>query len=150
MQKAVLLRFLAVGFVFSAIACKPEEEILKEQAAKEVAQPQQQPIPDQVAKVGVGVKGDSLDSIQGNDPRKIIAGPAQAYFRTKEKLVFEVQLPHTLNAFKALNGRDPKSHEEYMEVIAGIKLPKLPEGMIYRYHPDDGELWVEAEKKEGQ
>jgi hypothetical protein len=78
----------------------------------------------------------------------LITGPAQAFFKTKEKIVFEIQLPSTLNAFKALNGRNPKSHEEYMETIKGIKLPQLPVGMIYRYHPDTDELWVEAEKKD--
>ena len=101
---------------------------------------------NQVAKTGVGVQGDSLDSIQGNDPRMLIAGPAKAYFNVKEKIVFEIELPKSEQLFNALQGRNPKSHDEYMkEVVGQIKLPKLRDGMVYRYHPDTNELWVEAE-----
>ncbi len=98
----------------------------------------------------MGVQGRSLEGGSEYNPATFVSGPAAAYFRTKEKIVFEIQIPHTLNAFVALNGRHPKSHEEYMREIIGtdIKLPKLPEGMVYRYHPESQELWVESEKKD--
>lgn len=136
------------------VGCKPEEEIKREEelaAAQKKAEAEksnQPPMENQVAKVGVGVKGNSLDSISDNDARNIIAGPAKAYFNTKEKIVFEIQLPHAVDLYQAEHGRYPRSHEEYMDKIVKfnqIKLPELPKKMVYRYHPDTNELWVEAE-----
>jgi hypothetical protein len=148
--------FLVAGVclaVSGMLGCKPQEEIEREMAAKAAANAAAEAkpaMPDQKAGVGVGVKGRSLEGGSEYNPATFVSGPAAAYFRTKEKIVFEIQIPHTLNAFVALNGRHPKSHEEYMREIIGtqIKLPKLPEGMIYRYHPDSQELWVESEKKD--
>lgn len=148
--------FLAAGVCLAfggILGCKPQEEIEREMAAKAAANAAAEAkpaMPDQKAGVGVGVKGRSLEGGSEYNPATFVSGPAAAYFRTKEKIVFEIQIPHTLNAFVALNGRHPKSHEEYMREIIGtqIKLPKLPEGMIYRYHPDSQELWVESEKKD--
>lgn len=141
---------LSVG---GMLGCKPQEEIDREIAAKAAANAaaEAKPVmPDQKAGVGVGVKGRSLEGGSEYNPATFVSGPAAAYFRTKEKIVFEIQIPHTLNAFVALKGRHPKSHEEYMSEIIGtqIKLPKLPEGMVYRYHPDSQELWVESQKKD--
>ena len=130
--------------------CKPQADRLKDEQAASTAQvePVAPQMPDQVAKVGVGVRGDSLDDISGDDPRLLIAGPAKAYFNVKERVVFDIQLPHAANLYNALNSRDPKTHEEYMReiVVANkIELPKLREGMVYRYHPDTKELWVESD-----
>lgn len=135
------------------LGCKPQEEIDREMAQKAAANAAAEakpPMADQKAGVGVGVQGRSLEGGSEYNPATFVSGPAAAYFRTKEKIVFEIQIPHTLNAFVALKGRHPKSHEEYMTEIIGtqIKLPKLPDGMVYRYHPDTQELWVESEKKE--
>lgn len=145
-----------VGMSLAVFAgCKPEEEVnqqLAAQAAAKAAAEEKPEIPDQKAGVGVGAQGRSLEGGSEYNPATFVSGPAAAYFRTKEKIVFEIQIPHTLNAFVALNGRHPKSHEEYMREIIGtqIKLPKLPEGKVYRYHPESQELWVESEKKEGE
>ena len=137
--------FVLAAILTSSLGCKPEEEQKTVEAAPPPAVPQ---MADQVAGVGVGVKGNSLDDINGNDPRMIIAGPVKALFAAKEKIVFEIQLPQAANLFNALNGRNPKTHDEYMkEVVGQIQLPKLPEGMVYQYHPDTNELWVEKEKK---
>jgi hypothetical protein len=134
----------------TTFGCKPEEERQKEIAAQTAQQaaPVSPPMQDRVAGVGVGVQGRSLEGGSDYNPAKMVSGPAAAYFRTKEKIVFEIQVPHTLNAFVALHGRHPKSHEEYMREIIGtqIKLPKLPEGMVYRYHPETQDLWVESDK----
>lgn len=143
--------FLAIGFL--SIGCKPEELTQQEDAqaaAEELAKASQPPMEDQVAKVGVGLKGNSLDDIGENDARGILAYPAVAYFKTKEKIVFEIQIPQALNLFEATNGRKPKSQEEYMRDIIDankIKLPILPDGMVYEYKPDVHELWVVAAKK---
>lgn len=135
----------------SSVGCKPEEEVQREaeaRAAAKAAEAAKPAMADQKAGVGVGIKGRSLEGGSENNPATLVSGPAAAYFRVKEKVVFEIQIPHTLNAFVALNGRHPKSHDEYMREIIGnqIKLPKLPEGMIYRYKPELQELWVIAEK----
>lgn len=144
---------LAIAFG-SSLGCKPEEELQREMVARDAAKAAAEAkpaMPDQKAGVGVGIKGRSLEGGSEANPATFVSGPAAAYFRVKEKVVFEIQIPHTLNAFVALNGRHPKSHEEYMREIIGnqIKLPKLPEGMVYRYRPEEKELWVEAENKDG-
>jgi hypothetical protein len=122
-----------------------QKELVARDAAKAAAEAKPA-MPDQKAGVGVGIKGRSLEGGSEYNPATFVSGPAAAYFRVKEKVVFEIQIPHTLNAFVALNGRHPKSHEEYMREIIGnqIKLPKLPDGMVYRYRPEEKELWVEA------
>lgn len=101
----------------------------------------------QKAGVGVGIRGDSLRNEEGVG--KMIAAPAVALFNAREKVVFEIQIPHALNLFKALEGRVPKTHEEFMQKIVqanGIQLPELKPGTRYRFRPDQGdagELWVE-------
>jgi hypothetical protein len=151
---ARVLSALALSCWFVGFSgCKPQEDVDRDAAARAAAKargPEVPAIPDQKAGVGVGVQGRSLEGGSEYNPATFVSGPAAAYFRTKEKIVFEIQIPHTLNAFVALNGRHPKSHEEYMREIIGtqIQLPKLPAGMVYRYHPDSQELWVESEKKE--
>ena len=136
-----------VCFVVPAAGCKPEEDRIRDMEAAAVAPPKEAQTPDEVAKVGVGVQGNSLDSINGNDPRMLIAGPVKAFFNTKERIVFDIELPRSAQLFNALKGRDPKTHEEYMqEVVGQIKLPKLPDGKIYKFHPDTNELWVKNER----
>lgn len=98
----------------------------------------------QKAEVGVGIRGDSLRNEQGVG--KIIASSAVAYFNTKEKVVFEIQIPHAMNLYRALEGNFPKTHEQFMNKIIKenqIQLPELKPGMQYKYRPDLGELWVE-------
>jgi hypothetical protein len=150
-SKRVLSTLLCM--IALVLGCKPQEEVDRESAERATANAaaNRKPImADQVAGVGVGAQGRSLEGGSEYNPATFVSGPAAAYFRTKEKIVFEIQIPHTLNAFVALNGRHPQSHEEYMREIVGtdIKLPRLPEGMVYRYHPDSQELWVEKEKKD--
>jgi len=136
-------------FMVPSLGCKPEEDRLRDMKAADAVPPPQEPdMPDQIAKVGVGLKGNSLDDINGNDPRLLLAGPVKAYFNAREKIVFEIQLPQSANLFNALNSRNPKTHEEYMkEVVGPIQLPQLPTGMVYKYHPDTNDLWVEKEKQ---
>lgn len=102
----------------------------------------QQPV-ETPAGVGSGAKGHSY----GGGP---ISEPAAAYWRTKEKIAFEIQIPQALEINKALDpdGKGPASHEEFMEEIIRanrIELPELPEGMQYRYDPEKGQLMVVSE-----
>ena len=95
------------------------------------------------AEVGVGVKGQPLE-----DPRLVqtIVAPARALFRTEQRVVFEIQIPHAMQLYEATNGKRPATHAEFMEQIIQanqIVLPELPAGQRYVYDPETGELMVE-------
>ena len=144
-----------IGFsmlVLFLTSCKPQEELLREQRAADEAAAALENKPameSQVAKTGVGIKGDSLEGTSSSNPASMVSAPALAYFKLKERVVFEIQLPKQMDLFKAYHGRPPRNHEEYMkEVVTNqIKLPTLPTGMVYRYRADTAELWVEPEKE---
>lgn len=94
------------------------------------------------AHVGVGKSSQAMEreGIQG-----AVASPARTLFRTKEKVVFEIQIPHAMNLYKALNGHGPRSHEEFMKEIIkanNIELPELPPGQHYQFDVEKQELWV--------
>ena len=96
------------------------------------------------AGVGVGQQGRSLDEYEG-----VYVTPVKALFATRERLVFEVQIPQALQLFNATEGRNPKSHEEFMEKIVKanqIQLPELPPNNRYIYDPKTNELMVELPK----
>ena len=143
-----------IGFsmlVLFLTSCKLQEELLREQRAGDEADAALENKPameSQVAKTGVGIKGDSLEGTSSSNPASMVSAPALAYFKLKERVVFEIQLPKQMDLFKAYHGRPPRNHEEYMkEVVTNqIKLPTLPTGMVYRYRADTAELWVEPEK----
>jgi hypothetical protein len=92
------------------------------------------------ADIGVGIKGRSLDQYEG-----AVVTPAKAYFTVREKVVFQIQIPHAMQLYQAENGDPPKSHEEFMEKIImanGIKLPELPPDARYVYNVEEQELKV--------
>ena len=63
--------------------------------------------------------------------------------RTEERLIFEVQIPHGMKMFEGLEGRPPRSHEEFMKRIiedGQIELPELEAGKEYIYVPERKEL----------
>jgi hypothetical protein len=93
------------------------------------------------AQVGVGAQGKGYGTPDGG----LITTPIAAYFGAREQIVFNIQIPDAMRTFQALNGRYPKSHEEFMKEIiqaGGIKLPELPEGAKYVYDPEKAELDV--------
>lgn len=97
-----------------------------------------------VAEVGVGQKGRSLDEHEG-----LVVTPVKALFSTRERVVFEIQIPHALNLFNATEGRMPKTHDEFMEKIIKanqIPLPELPPDNRYMWDPQTNELMVERPK----
>jgi len=149
-------KLVLAGVVLSSqFGCKPEQEVQKDLAAQKQAQADaaaaaEPPRVAQKAGVGVGSKGRSLDGGSENNPATIISGPAAAYFRTKEKIVFEIQVPQAMNLYMAEKGRNPRNHEEFMRDIVEfnrIPLPKLPTGMVYRYDSEKAELWVVPESQ---
>lgn len=94
----------------------------------------------QRATAGVGKQGQSL-----KDRPDIIAGPVKVLFKVKQKAVLDIQIPQALQLFNALEGRMPNSHTEFMQKIVEanrLVLPELPEGAVYRFNTEKGELWV--------
>ncbi len=94
-----------------------------------------------VAGVGDGKKGHTY----GKLPMTYAASQS---WRIKEKLVFEIEIPRSLQIYKNINPRfeGPQSHEEFMEKIIKeyhIVLPELPDGHRYVYDPDKEQLLVE-------
>jgi hypothetical protein len=96
------------------------------------------------AQKGVGIKGRSLDEYEGP-----VVTPAKTLFTAKERIAFEIAVPQALALFNASEGRNPESHEEFMEKIVEfnkIELPQLPPGHKYVYDPARNELMVERPK----
>lgn len=115
--------------------------------AQSPAQPPAEAATERVkAEKGVGIKGRSLDQHEG-----LLVTPAKAYFSAKERIAFEIEVPHALNLYKASEGSGPKSHEEFMEKIIQfnrIKLPQLPPDAKYVYDVESEQLMVERPKKQ--
>lgn len=111
-------------------------------AAQPIAQAPPAPVETEAVKagVGVGIKGRSLDEHEG-----ILVTPAKSLFAAKERIAFEIAVPHALELYKATEGSVPQSHEEFMEKIIEfnqIKLPQLPEGHRYQFDPMTEQLMV--------
>ena len=98
----------------------------------------------QKAQVGVGARGNYGNPV--NSPIGMVTAPVSAYFKTQEKIAFDINFVRAMNEFKALNeGRVPASQAEFDEKIIrpyGIKLPPLPPNHEYFYDPSDGELKI--------
>ena len=83
------------------------------------------------AQKGVGLAGRSLDPYEG-----AIVTPAKTLFTVRERVVFEAQIPEALKLYKALNGKSPASHDEFIKQIIEanqIQLPGLPPGQPERH-----------------
>ena len=92
------------------------------------------------AEVGVGKSYSRL-------AKSMICTDFAAIYCVREKLVFEVEIPHAMQLFKATEDRNPKSQEEFMEKIIkanNIHLPQLPDGDRYMYDPKTEQLMVES------
>lgn len=133
------IHLILAAILVGSSGCNPD---LYEEPASEVAQTE--PVFEaRKAEVGVGKQGQSLENETGVG--KMIAQPAITLFRVKQKAVFEIQIPQALNLYKALEGRMPKDHDEFMAKIIEpnrIALPELPNGQRYEFNPELGELWV--------
>ncbi len=94
----------------------------------------------EVAGVGVGAKGQNYGG------PGFVTTPVEAYFRTEERIAFEVQIPKAMQLYKAEhNNKGPKSHQEFMSIIIrenGVRLPELPAGEEYVYDPATEQLFV--------
>lgn len=122
----------------------PEEPAVPDEATEPDANnaPAEEPTERVAAEAGVGVQGQSLT------PGSAISRPAQTFFNTKQRLVFN-QVEQALQLYKASTDSMPQSTEEFMEKVIqpnGIELPKLPRGHTYVFDPESGQLLVEKPK----
>jgi hypothetical protein len=124
-------------------ALAPAPSFAADAAAKQPAPPDATPTPPAnaavKADVGVGAKGHGY----GVGP---VATPISALYSVRESVPFKIQIPSAMSLYKAEKGVAPKTHEEFMKNIVEanmIKLPELPQGKRYVYHPDDEQLYVE-------
>ena len=84
------------------------------------------------AVVGVGKRGRGY----GAGP---ISTPIAAYFSTRQRVVFDIQIASAMKLYHATHEHFPESHEEFMEEIIkanSIRLPDLPSGDRYVYDPE--------------
>ena len=93
-----------------------------------------------IAEAGVGKKGRGYGG-------GMISEPAKQYFRIRERIIFQIQIPDALKKFRALDpdGKPPASHEVFMKEVVeklNIQLPDLPAGEEYWYDTEQGELMV--------
>ncbi len=127
------MRYQAVTsllFVALFVGCLPAPPTTTKQAAPAAPTPVDNTPPPEmervVAEAGVGKKGQSLKNETG-----MIVEPAKQLIKFEQKAIFDLTIKPTLEAYKALNGSYPKSHEEFMEKIIkanNIMLPELPAG----------------------
>jgi hypothetical protein len=92
------------------------------------------------ADVGSGDKGRGYEA-------GIITTPVATYFAARERIMFTIQIPELIKAYKLEHDfKGPKSHDEFMKEIIekyNVKLPTLPPGHNYLYDPKREELMVE-------
>ena len=129
-----------------AIGCAPPQSTTGGGAAGAPSEEGSGSVVAQKAVAGVGKQGQLVD--KHSDVQKIVSGPAGALFKVKQKAVLEIQIPQALQLFKATNGEFPKNHQEFMTHIVEanrLQLPELPEGAVYHFNSEKGELWVYPE-----
>jgi hypothetical protein len=97
------------------------------------------------AQVGSGVKGKDYGGAG------FVTTPIQEYFRTGERIAFEIQIPNAMKLYKAEHdNKGPKTHDEFMNIIIkenGVQLPDLAAGEEYMYIPETEELMVKHPAK---
>lgn len=136
--------WLALGCCLLLVGCQTATE----EASPPPEQVQLEPIPAQRATAGVGKQGEKLQN--HNQAQKIISGPASALFQVRQRAIFDIQIPHALQLYKATNGRAPRTHEEFVKEILEpnqLVLPELRAGMVYQFNTETEELWVYPENE---
>jgi hypothetical protein len=122
----------------------PQEEVKAPPPPQPLAAPAPKP-PEpkrKAAQVGVGAKG----RYDKTGPAAFVTVPVGSYFTIKERIAYDIEIPKAMQLFKGIEGRAPKSHEEFMEKIIKanmIRLPQLPPGDRYIYDPNSEQLMVE-------
>lgn len=135
----------AAGLILCvAMGCQPGSET----ASTAPETPAPEPMAAQKAVAGVGKQGETLRG--HSQAQQIISGPAIQWFQVRQRAIFEIQIPHALQLYKATNGRAPRSHEEFVREILEpnqLVLPELRAGLAYQFNPEAEELWVYPENE---
>lgn len=98
------------------------------------------------ATAGVGAKGRGYGG-------GLISEPIRQKFLIEQRLVFDVQIPHALQLYRATHEKGPQSNEEFMQEIIranGIQLPELPPGERFVFDPQSQQLMVERPLRPGE
>ncbi|MEX0866581.1 MAG: hypothetical protein WD030_04430 [Pirellulales bacterium] len=97
------------------------------------------------AEAGLGEKGHY-------ESKNVLTVALSARFRTEEQILLG-QIDQAIQMFRAVHGRVPKDHEEFIKKVVaenGYRLPELPDGQTYFYDPSrgpHGELMVRIPKQ---
>ncbi|MEM8733499.1 MAG: hypothetical protein AAGG44_04725 [Planctomycetota bacterium] len=137
----ILVGFLAM---LVSVGCEPTPPPPASNASVDQAADILGPAGQAVA--GVGKEGQSLRDDTG--VAKMISGPISALANFKQKAVLEIQVKQAIDVFKAMEGRFPKDHDEFMKrcIEANrITLPELPDGYVYQFNSEKGQLWYYPE-----
>ena len=94
----------------------------------------------EIVKAEMGVTGKADFAKNGvSDIMSPITVPVGEYFKARERVVFDMEIPKSMQIFKAMNNnKGPATEEEFMERIIeenGIRLPQLPPEHSYIYDP---------------
>ncbi|MDR2763347.1 MAG: hypothetical protein LBB88_12145 [Planctomycetaceae bacterium] len=112
---------------------KPEEKNIEPKKTETVVK----------AEVGAGAKGHYGGEKSVMAP---ILVPLGTYWRASEMTTYNMQIPKTMQLYKAEHeNKAPATHEEFMEEIIKkgmIKLPTLPPNHKYIYDPKDEQLKI--------
>ncbi|MGL6226115.1 MAG: hypothetical protein ACRC10_05740 [Thermoguttaceae bacterium] len=116
----------------------PKKEINDEVKEKVKEEVKEQTVRTETVRAEVGVtgKGDYSKSPAMMSP---VTVPVSEYFKANQRAVFDMQIPKSMQIYKAMNdNKGPASHEEFMKSIIQenqIRLPELPDGHEYQYDP---------------
>lgn len=129
------------GGADAAVESRPDSRRPSRPSASEPSKAAPQGNEREKVRAGVGKKGRGYGG-------GVISEPARVYFRVRERVVFQIQIPQALRVFKAQDprGKGPKDEQEFMEKVIkqnGIHLPELPAGYKYVYDPQQEELMIE-------
>ena len=94
----------------------------------------------------VGTDTLHCDGMVSRSPTTRLVEP-RLFFGSEYRVVFQIQVPQALRLYKALHGRTPRDHIEFMDEIIRrnqISLPELPEPHHYMYDAARSELLVEG------
>jgi hypothetical protein len=132
---------VVAGLLGTFLGCKPPYDPNASKTQEPAKPPEMEIV---AAESGVGKKGQKLKDQEG-----ILVTPIKALFAAEQRVVFEIQIPHAMQLYKAMHERAPKTHDEFMnEIIKAnqIVLPELPVGNSYIYVPEMEQLMVQRPK----
>ncbi len=123
-----------------APAPQPKPAAKPEPVAKTEPTPEPKPeVKMEVVKAEPGVTGKADFAKDGaNSIMSPITVPVGEYFQARDRAAFDMQIPKAMQLYKAMNGKAPATHEEFMSKIVdenSIILPQLPDGRSYLYDP---------------